>query len=537
MTIRFRRSLTTTFTQPYSTRSSARTTQVPPSAPFQVSIGGRPYDVDTEFKPYLRDAFRHRSIAAQREAIDLTNLPGEGTVNVEDLWRRGADTWTLGAGQNYLDRKTSAPNRFWESKGMETALTWQATLLPECINVKSSSEGRMSVLAVSGYVYAALGNTVYFSTNLVTWTQVTTEPGGTAAFHGWATNGKTIWMAYGAGGIQIAGVGGPTMSQYCAGTITAVGWLGTLLAGGWLGSEALRGRGDIRHHRPDTPGHTALHEPERHMALGGLLLGRLGGVPGRAGEQAGGERRGLPHRRPQQRASTWRSPSSALPLEGGEQPYSLFSYLNFTFVGTNLGIRMCRTVAAYDPTGNAGDLEAGPLQPNLFQTVKGPVRGIAGYGRFVYFGWTTYDSTSSGLGRLDLSNFVDDLAPAYTSNAMAPVTGNVLAVCTVTLTTGFATPVFALEGTGIWANHRTNKVAKGTLDSGYITYGVPDEKVALQLSARAQNPLDGTMKGLISVDQPLGENYGPAGATYSSLSPNRGPSIPSGASSTRCGSN
>ena len=200
MTTRFRRGLTTTFTQPYSTRSSARTTQVPPSAPFQVSIGGRLYDVDTEFKPYLRDAFRHRSIAAQREAIDLTNEPGVGTVNVEDLWRREMFDWTLGAGQNYLDRKTSAPNRFWESKGMETALTWQATLLPECVNVKSSSEARMSVLAVADHVYACLGNTVFWTVDFVFWNEVMTTPGGTAAFHGWATNGKTIWMAYGAGG-------------------------------------------------------------------------------------------------------------------------------------------------------------------------------------------------------------------------------------------------------------------------------------------------------------------------------------------------
>ena len=86
-------------------------------------------------------------------------------------------------------------------------------------------------------------------------------------------------------------------------------------------------------------------------------------------------------------------PVQALPMEGGEFVTALYGYLNFVFVGSNLGVRMCRTLAAYDPTGNQGDLEAGPLIPGLFTPgpVSLPVRGFIGNNRFMYFGWSNYD--------------------------------------------------------------------------------------------------------------------------------------------------
>ena len=78
----------------------------------EVSIAGRNYVLDTSFEPYRRDAFRHRSIQAQRESISLDNIPGEGTVNTEGLWRRLAEDWHNGAGQPYQDRKDSLDSRF-----------------------------------------------------------------------------------------------------------------------------------------------------------------------------------------------------------------------------------------------------------------------------------------------------------------------------------------------------------------------------------------------------------------------------------------
>ena len=68
-------------------------------SPLPVLIGSRAFAVDTSSEVIRRDPFRHESIPSQREAVDLTDVPGEGTINVEGLWRRGQNTWHHGGGQ------------------------------------------------------------------------------------------------------------------------------------------------------------------------------------------------------------------------------------------------------------------------------------------------------------------------------------------------------------------------------------------------------------------------------------------------------
>ena len=89
--------------------------------PYSIAINGRVFTVDTSFEPYRREAFRHKTIPAQRQSINLTNIAGEGTVNTEGLWRREQQDWGMGAGQLYLDRKgDNAENRYYTSKGLRS---------------------------------------------------------------------------------------------------------------------------------------------------------------------------------------------------------------------------------------------------------------------------------------------------------------------------------------------------------------------------------------------------------------------------------
>ena len=115
---------------PYPWNQTTPSSDTPSSVPqeYSVSIGGRSYVVNTSFEPYRRDAFRHRSIQPQRESVDLTNIPGQGTINTEGLWRRGADDWHFGAGQPYQDRKGSVDARFSTSKGINPWMQWQCEL-------------------------------------------------------------------------------------------------------------------------------------------------------------------------------------------------------------------------------------------------------------------------------------------------------------------------------------------------------------------------------------------------------------------------
>jgi len=199
-------------------------------------------------------------------------------------------------------------------------------------------------------------------------------------------------------------------------------------------------------------------------------------------------------------------PVQTLPLEIGEYPTALYSYLNFIFLGTNLGIRMCQTLSVYDPSATqTGDLKAGPLAPNLLQPVSTPVVGIVGIGRFIYFSWGTYGGVEAngaghgpnGIGRLDLTTSIggDPLSLAYASDLMDHNTGpnqvNWLDIDPVinngqnTLLDNSGYPMFSVSQSGVWSIDPTKYVSEGTINSGAITYGISDPKIPVQMDMSA----------------------------------------------------
>lgn len=538
------------------------TTPVPPQAPYQVSIAGHNYQVDTEFKPYLRDAFRHRSIASQREAIDLTNEPGEGTVNTADLWRRGQNNWVLGAGQPYLDRKKSSATRFWNCRGVETSLTWQLSMLPRAVKRFTCSDTtHVNLLVVGNRIYVRENNTIKYTksteTPRWTWIDVAGAPG--TDWQDWTTNGTTVFLAYTTDGIyRIPYTQPATMHQFAHTAdvgVTFVGWAATYLFASrgpdlWGGGGTYTIRGPTT---PTAPTYTSgtpskvpplpatklWTNPTPTWVWNDCCFGNseiyFSGYPSETGSTGGIFRSTITTL-----GKNIMVPSEALPFEGGERPYKLLSYLNYIFVGTNLGVRMCRTISEYDPTGKQGNLESGAIVPNLFQKVPLPVYGLAGHGRFVYFTWSKFNRTrteggsGSGLGRLDLTNFVDELTPAYVSDMMSD--HEMISVDCGYITwpgtqittppTGYSSPLLALEGgtaPGIYANTPTKYATQAWVESGYITYGIPDEKVALQLSVRSQptktdDPL-GQIFGYVSVTKQLSNAYTYMGTTKTTINP------------------
>jgi hypothetical protein len=125
-----------------------------------------------------------------------------------------------------------------------------------------------------------------------------------------------------------------------------------------------------------------------------------------------------------------------------------------------------------------GNLQIGPL----IETGSS-VRCFEGQGRYVWFGWENYDSTSTGLGRLNLTAFPETVdtgarVPAYASDLMVTGQGSVLSIATFN-----DIRVFTVAGSGVWAE-TTTKVASGVMTSGRITYGLPDDKTALSLDIR-----------------------------------------------------
>src|SRR5690242_10959734 len=77
------------------------------------------------------DGYQHESIPLIRQQADNSSRPGEQSLNPDDLWRRSAETWEAGGGQNYYDRSFSTDGMFRTSTGIDPSVKGQITLLPD----------------------------------------------------------------------------------------------------------------------------------------------------------------------------------------------------------------------------------------------------------------------------------------------------------------------------------------------------------------------------------------------------------------------
>lgn len=466
-----------------------------PAAPLfpqymEVSIAGHTYVLDTSFEPYRRDAFRHRSIQAQRESIALTNLPGEGTVNSEGTWRREAWTWHKGAGQPYQDRKDSDDARFSTSKGVDPWMQWQLELLNDTTQVLPLT-ANAQVLQVGSYIFILDMSTglVKFTSNLVSWTTVTGSYGAGVAM---ATDGFNLWVACAANGIFAMTAGQTGLTSFVTGTVTDVWWAGDnlmathennvyqILAGGSLPTP-------LWTHPNSDFVFSSMCSGSSQIYIAGYVFGQ------------GNPLQSTVYRTTIEATGTALTiPVQALPMEGGEYCTSLYGYLNYIFVGTNLGMRMCRTISAFDPTGNQGDLEAGPILPGLFPPgpVNSPVFTMLGNNRFIYFGWNNFDSVSTGLGRCDLSTFIDTQAPAFASDLMVTGQGNITSMDWCTLN---GNPIFVVEGLGLYTATETF-VESGSVTSGYLGYGIMDDKIIIAGDIGCVQPQQGNVSMSLASD-------------------------------------
>lgn len=483
------------FSEPYYETISEDT---PPSGIpnfWHVLIGDHTYAVDTEFKPYLRDAFRHRTTPAQRESVDLTNIPGEGTVNPDGPWRRGAVDWSLGAGQLFLDRKASADNRFFKSKGIDPfTVKWQATLLPDTELVFAVT-GNVKAMCAGAYTYVMDfdGDQVQFSSDLVNWTDT-----NLTSFTDMCTDGQTVWVCAGDAGIFSAPVGEATFSDYASGTVDNIAWVADrLMASAGPALYNVLDSGPITQSVGGIP-QLLLTHPTSSWTWSCYAFGSGQIYIGGYAPDASNPTQSAVYRTTIESTGTaLQVPVISLPMAGGEAVTALDGDINFIFVGTNLGLRMCRTIAAYDPSGNAGDLEAGPLVPNLLQPVTAPIYAITSNNRFVYFGWTNYDDDTTGIGRCDISTFIDTLAPAYCSDLMCAGQG------TVSWLDWFAPtdqPIISIDGVGVFTQAPTF-VGAGSIESGYSEFGIPDDKVAIAGLLALEQPVLGSASMSVGVDQ------------------------------------
>lgn len=445
--------------------SSTLTNEVPGVYPVGISGHGYPLDLKS-------GAFKHESIPTLRPVFIQADTLGEKNINPESLWRASQDTWHHGAGQPHADKIDSDTARYHASKGIDPWTRGQMQLLPDTAQARASANTNLAMAVAGGYLYVIDGNTLAYTTDLTTFTTVTGTPAAGALAV--CSDGDTVYVAFSGQGVWTTTRGAAAATQYVTGTdsLTALGYVkGRLMAA--------KGRSlyNIVSAVPAALPTSLFDHPNTDFAWVGFAEG-AGFIyaAGFSGDKS------LVYRITIQPDGTALAvPIQAAQLPDGEIVRAIGSYLGFILLGTDRGVRVAQ------PASN-GDLTLSALLPT------GVARCFEGQDRFIWFGWDNYDTTSTGAGRIDLTVINDGGAPGYASDLMITGQGNVRDLATFT-----GKRVLAVSGLGFY-KESVNKVTTGYLDSGQITYDLPDQKIALYLDVKHDDPLVGQHAAWLSTD-------------------------------------
>ena len=438
---------------------------------FPVAINGRPYQIDLRSGTFQR-GFDPRV----RDSVDQSTAPGEAAINPQGLWRRGQDSWHLGAGQEYADSAESQDYRFNSSKGLDPWTKGQvsclnATALNTAANAPTTATNQHLVVA-GGYVYVSDGQLLKrASTSGGAWTTITSGA-PTATINALASDGTRVFIAYASSGVYVSISSGVTIATWITGSddYTMLDYVNGRLIGGNAHKVATL---DV------SPTAVTIHT-NRDIAT--RFVGAAAGNGFIYAAGFSGDRSIILKTTLTADATNLADMSIAAQLPTGEVVSSLFGYLGFILVGSNKGVRFC----AADSTGN---LTVGPVIPT-----SGAVKDFTADGRFVWYTYTNYDGTSGGLGRLDLSTFTAATTPAYATDLMYASTNTILSCATFN---GYR--MFTVSGVGVVYEDTANLVATAEIVTGIYRWGIPDRKFVAKFDLRTL-PLTGSIVPSVSLD-------------------------------------
>jgi hypothetical protein len=433
-------SLSSLFSDPWFTGSASA-----PDTRWDVYLGGRGYMIDTKFM----DDFGWQTVPAIRQQADNSERPDEGTLNPESSWRRSIGSWHHGAGQEWVDRPESDPFRFRSSKGIDPWTKYGLSLLKDTAVGEASADTNLFLAVGGGRLYMSEGNGVRVTgVGDTTFASATGHPANPVT--SMASDGTTVYAASAGGLYSTTGTafashstGAPTLVRYANGRLIVA--IGKAIYNVTASGGAITA-GTVLLDHPNT-GWTWTDATEGASVIY---------LSGYAGDKS------LIYRTTIKEDGTGLDVAVvAAQLPEGEVARSLQGYLGYVVIGTDKGIR-------FAVPSDDGNLTLGSLIPT-----DSPVLCAEGQERFVWYGLTNYDGTSTGLGRLDLQNFTSDLTPAYASDLMATTQGDVQSVVTY-----LDKRWFTVSAHGAYVEQATN-VASGEILSGRITYGIPDDKTVV----------------------------------------------------------
>lgn len=455
-------SFTTLLDTPFFTGAGGLSDQVP--WPWPIAIDGHPFAID----------LAHYSWSVpdmMRTSFDSSDRPGEGTFETKGVWRRIYSDWSLGAGQIYADPSTSDKNatrQFTSSLGLDPWTPRQLSFLPATERFRTGGSPTL-LLSLGAYLYLVTGGLFERTTNpqaaVPTFQTVVSN---LANIHDMTTDGNTVYIATtGAIWTHDSTAASPTVTQmghdaqtYSASLIEwANGWL-IAASGPELANFAADGTKTVILTKPTT----------------GFVWTAVVGAPNAI--YAGGQASDIgciysialdPN------TGGLGAPIYAGELPRGETLSSLAYYGTFLLIGTNKGFH-----EAQIGTGNA--LNIGPLIPTPL-----PVQAMCAEANFVWYSWSDYDNTHTGIGRANLGEDVDTLLPAYASDLMSAGSGSVTSIARFGEHT-----YFSVDGSGLYREASDGSVvATAECRFGRLEWGTQAAKTFLGAEIITE-PLAGT---------------------------------------------
>lgn len=399
-------------------------------------------------------------VAVIREQSDQSREFGEASLNPYDLWRRSQSDWRFGTGQLWMDKDAEdveERNRFAESLGIDPWERGKLKLLKDVSQVKTFTADDFGKMIVAGdRLYVALDEEIAYTTDGSNWTTI--NMGGKV--NDLASNGFFVWVATEDGLYYVTTQSDSVQLRTNIANPNCVAWV--------KGRLMVTAGSDIYNITDSSS--TAVPDPLTPATLdtgftwdcfgetGAFIL-----TAGHAGDKALVYRITI-----REDGTALGAPTVAAPLPDGEQVLCLKDYVGVTVIGTTLGVRVA--------VSGSSVLQYGPL------IEVGPVHCLEPQERFMWFGWSNPTDSTSGLGRLNLAAFTDDLQPAYATDLQADTQGEVISCVTFQGKRWFS---IAGNDNGIWKEADTYRTS-GTVRSGKITFGLPDSKAHQRLLVRCE---------------------------------------------------
>ncbi len=440
---------------------------------FPIAINGRPYMLDMKTGQFTR-----QYDARVRDSVDQSTEPGESALNPQGLWRRSQSSWHYGAGQEYSDTADAESYRFYSSKGVNVWDKGKLTLLPDTTQKRSSANSNLYCATADSRLYMTDGQSVVYSSDLSTFTTVTST--AASNLYSITSDGYNVFFSYANGDIDQTNAGTSAASAYITGI--EAGKLAYV-----KGRLMVAGQGTDKRkiwNITTTPGSSA-NNPSAlftHPNSDFNWVGFAGGQNSIYCAGYSGNKSIIYKTAIKADGTALDIPTVAGELPLGERVAAIHGYLGYVVIGLSDGFRFCSA----DDNGN---LLIGP------KIVTGSsVDEFAGVGQYIYFSYKNFDSTSTGIGRMDISVFISTNQPAYASDLMVTAQGAIPDVHEFN-----NKPVFTIAGLGLYTEHATNLVSSGYLRSGIYRWGVPDAKFIPKLDLRCL-PLAGSVTLSVASD-------------------------------------